>query len=81
MLIAALIETEALLKVIVASLAGVVGITLAFSLAITGAAGFDESRRDGRVASAGVFALLTLLALAACVAAVVFGRIVMTTKD
>jgi hypothetical protein len=79
--LATLVEWDALLKVVLFSLAGTVGVTAVFSLGIAGATGFAESRRDGRGGAALGFGLLALVALAACAAAVVFGIVVMTSKD
>ena len=80
-LAADLIDWEALFKVILASLIGTVGVTMAFSLAIVGATGVAESRRDGRPGAAIGFGVLAALALAVCVAAIVLGIVVMTQKD
>ena len=80
-MLASVIEWEALLKVILASLAATVGVTLAFSLAIVGATGLAESRRDGRRAAGVAFTVLAALGLLACAAAVVFGITLMVTKD
>ena len=76
----AIVDTSALLKVIVASLVAGIGVTAAFSLAIMGATQFTEMRRDGRGVEAAAFAGIALVALAASAAAVVFGLIVMTSK-
>ena len=80
MTLAAIIEWDALLDVVGASLLAVVGLTAACSLAIVGATGMIETRRDGRsVASVG-YAVLAGLALAACAAGVALGIVVMTAK-
>jgi hypothetical protein len=75
-----IVDTSALLKVVVASLVAGIGVTAAFSLAIMGATRFTEMRRDGRAVEAAAFAGVALVALAASAAAVVFGLIVMTSK-
>ena len=80
-MLATLVEWDALLKVVWASLAGTVGVTLAFSLAIVGWTGLAESRRNGRALAAGAFAVLGAIALLVCVAAVVFGITLMVSKD
>ncbi len=80
-MLATLIEWDALLKVIWMSLVATIGITMVFSFAIVGAAGFSESRRDGRRGAAVAFAVLAAVALTVCIAAVVFGLVVMTSKD
>ena len=81
MALATLVDWDALLKVVVASLAGAVGVTLVFSLAIVGVTGMTESRRDGRPRVAIVFAVLAILGFVACAAAVVFGIALMVSKD
>jgi hypothetical protein len=79
-LAATLVDTSALLKVVVAALAGGIGTTLAFSFVILGATRFAELRRDERPIEAAAFAALVAVALAASVAIVVFGLIVMSSK-
>jgi hypothetical protein len=79
--LATIVEWDALFKVIVASLAATVGVTLVFSLAIVGATGVAESRRDGRPVATVAFAALAVLGLLACAAAVVFGIALMVSKD
>ena len=76
----AIVDTDALLKVIAASLATGVGVTAAFSLAIAGVVRFSDLRRDGRPLAAGLFALAGTLALAGSLAAVVMGVLVMVRK-
>jgi cytochrome c biogenesis protein CcdA len=79
--LATVVDWDALLKVVLFSLAGTVGVTAVFSLGIAGATGFAESRRDGRQGAAVGFGLLAVIAMGICVAAVVFGIVVMTSKD
>ena len=76
----AIVETETLLEVIAYSVAAGVGVTLAFSLAIRGAAGFVDMSRDGRYPEAAAYGVLGALGLLACLGALAFGLIVMTTK-
>jgi hypothetical protein len=78
--LATLVDTAALAKVIVASLIAGIGITVAFALAILGTTRFTDMRQDARSIEAGAFALVGAVALAACIAAVVFGIVVMTSK-
>ena len=75
------VDVSALLKVVWMSLALGTGVTGAFSLAILGATRFAELRSDDRPLAAGAFAVLALAGLAVVAAAVVFGIIVMTSKD
>jgi hypothetical protein len=79
--LATVVDWDALLKVVLFSLGGTVGVAAVFSLGIAGATGFAESRRDGRAGAAVGFGLLALIAMGVCVAAVVFGIVVMTSKD
>jgi hypothetical protein len=78
---ASAVDWGALGEVVVASLVAGIGITFCFSLAIVGATRFSELRRDGRGGSALFYAALGLAGLAATVAAVVIGIVVMTTKS
>jgi hypothetical protein len=79
--LAALVDWSTLLKVVAFSLAGSVGVTAAFALGIAGVSGFVESRKSGSSGTAVGFALLAVLALGACIAAVVLGIVAMTSKD
>lgn len=78
--VAAIVEWGLLLKVIVVALVGGVGLTIAFSIAVAGAISFVDFRRDGRPLEAGAFALVALVALAACVVAIGFGIAVMIAR-
>ena len=80
-MLAAVVDTEALLDVIVASLAAGLLVTAAFSLAIMGAVRFADHRRENRMVQAGAFLLLVGVAVAVCLGSVAFGIVVMTTKD
>jgi hypothetical protein len=73
LLAAKLIDTHALLDVIWVSLAGAVGGTAAFSVAILGATHFVDMRREGRSVEAGMFAVVTGLALAIFLGGAVLG--------
>ena len=77
---AAIIDTDALLSVIVASLVAGVGVTMTFSLVILAATRSAELRRDGGRAGAAALAALSMLGVLVCVAAVVFGIQIMTSK-
>ena len=78
--VATVVETSALLQTIAASIIAGVGVTIAFSIGILGAARSADLARDGRRAASLSFATLAAVAMAACAAAVVIGIIVMTTK-
>ena len=75
------VEWGDLVEVVWASaLAGLV-VTFAYSLAIVGATRAMDLRRDGHTAAASAFVLLMVLGLAVTAAAIVFGIVVMTSKD
>lgn len=77
---ATIVETGNLLKTVIASLIAGVGVTAIFSVAIWGGARFADLSRGGRPLAAGAAAALGVLALAATLAAVAFGIVVMTSK-
>lgn len=74
---AAIVDWGALLKVVVVSLIGGVGLTAAFSVAVAGAVAFADFRREGRTLEAGAFALVALTAFLACLAAIAYGLALM----
>ena len=74
------VDWGALGKVVVASLIAGVGITFCFSIAITGATRFAELRRDQRSAGAFAYGVIGLAGLAATIAGIVIGIVVMTKK-
>jgi hypothetical protein len=80
MMLATIVDTQALLKTVIAAAAAGIGVTLVFSLAILGATRFAEMNRDGRPAAAAAFGAVALLGLAAAGATVVIGIIVMGSK-
>ena len=77
-LLATIVDWEALGETVLAAFVAGVGVTLTFSLAILGAVRVAEASRDGRRLEAGFFGALGLLALAATLAAIVFGIVIMT---
>jgi hypothetical protein len=79
-LLATIVDTDALGKVILYALIAGIGVTVSFSLTIVGATRFADMRREDRPLEAGLFAVLATIALALCVAAVVLGIVVMTSK-
>jgi hypothetical protein len=79
-MIPAVVETEELLQTALASVVAGVGITIVFSIAIWGAARFVDLSRDERPVAAGAAAAVGLLGLAASLAAVGAGIVVMTSK-
>jgi hypothetical protein len=79
-MLATIVDTQALLRTVVAAFVAGVGVTMIFSLAILGAARFADLSRDGRTAAAVAFGALAILALAAVATAVTIGIIVMVKK-
>ena len=77
----AIVDGEALLQVVWASLLAGVGVTGVFGIAIVGAARALDMSRAGNPAGAAVYGAIGMLAAAVVVAAIVFGIVVMTTKD
>jgi hypothetical protein len=76
-----IVDWNTLGKVVVASLAAGVGVTVVFSLAIVGAARFADMRRDGRSLEATGYAVLLAVSLAVVAAAVTLGIVVMAKKS
>ena len=76
-----IIDWDALLNVLWASVLGGVGVTAVFALAILGGTRAVYLRRDGHVLAAGAYGALMVIAGLVVVAAVVFGVVVMTAKD
>ena len=80
-LLGAIVDGEALLQVVWASLVAGVGVTGVFGVAIVGAARALDMSRDGNPAGAVIYGAIGLLAAAVVLAAIVFGIVVMTSKD
>ncbi len=79
-MIATLVEGEALLETVIASVVAGIGVTFVFSIAIWGVARFVDYSRDDRRLAAGAAGAVTVLALLATAAALVIGILVMTGK-
>ena len=75
------VEWDKVFQVVYSALGVALAVAIAFSVAVAGGTRFFEQRRDGASARAAVWALLAMLGLAVCVAAIVLGIVVMTTKD
>ena len=79
-MLASIVDTGALLKLLwTGALAGV-GVTAVFAIAIVGATRAVDMSRDGRPVEAAVFGIVGALALAVVAAAIVLGIVVMTQK-
>ena len=75
-----IVDTTTLLDLVGVSIVAAVGVTAAFSLAILGATRFSDLRRDGRAVEAVWFGVVTALALAACLGAIVYGIVEIQAK-
>ena len=78
---ATLIDVQVLWKLVASSLAGGIGVTLAFSVAIYGATRFVDLRRNGHSIAAGAFAALAAVALAGVAGAVVWAVSILSEKS
>ena len=75
------VDTKALLELVwVAPLAALVVMTT-FSVVIHGVARANDSRRAGRAAAATAYGVLAVVAAIVFAAAVLFGVVVITSKD
>ena len=79
-MIATIVDWGTIGKVVAWALVAGVGLCLAFSLTILGATRFADMRRDQRDVEAAAFGVLAVLGIAATLAALVLGIVVMTTK-
>jgi hypothetical protein len=79
-MLATIVETKDLLDTVAVSVVAGVGITVVFSVAVYGATRWADFNREERPAAAGASITLAIVALAACLAAMVLGIIVMTSK-
>ena len=79
-MIGAIVDVGDLIQVVWVSLAAGLGVTAAFAVAIVGASRAVELGRDGRAPEAGIFAIVGVVAVAAVVAAIVFGIVVLTAN-
>jgi hypothetical protein len=80
-MIATIVDTGALAKMIYASLLAGVGVAAVFSLTIYGVTRSTEKRRAGQGGVAAAFAALALVALIASLAAVVYGVYLVAHKS
>lgn len=80
-MIAALIDTTALLKMMYASLLAGVGVAVVFSLAVLGVTRSNEMRRAHRCTAATAYAVLAVVGLVPAAAIVVYGLILVTRKS
>ena len=74
-MIASIVDTDALLTVVWASLVAGVGVTAAFGFAILGGVQAQERGREGRVGAAAFFGAVGVLGAAGVIAAIVVGLV------
>jgi hypothetical protein len=74
----AIIDWDALLTVVWASLLAGVGVTAAFGFAILGGTRAVDLSRDGRVGEAALFGVVGVVGIALVIAAIAFGIVVLT---
>lgn len=79
-MIAAALTAGTMLGVIVSAVAAGLGVTVAFSTVIYCADRADELRRERRAGAAWAMSVAGVIALAACLALVVFGLILVVSK-
>lgn len=77
-MIASIVDTDALLTVVWASLVAGVGVTAAYGFAILGGVRALELGRAGRPGEAAVFAVIGVLGVTTTVGAIVFGIVVLS---
>jgi len=80
MMVATIVDTEALVESAAAAVLAGVGIAIAFSLAVYGAVRFAEARRGGGSLAAGAAAVLTIADLACCAAAITAGIVILVAE-
>jgi hypothetical protein len=75
-----MVETKELLQTVIASVVAGIGVTVAFSVAIWGAARFVDLSRSERPLAAAAAASVAALALTVTLAGVVVGVVAMMSK-
>ena len=76
-----IVDWEALFKVVYQALGAGLGVAVAFSIAVAGSTRFADEVRENRMTRAAAYGVVAVLGLAVCLAAVVLGIVVMTSKD
>ena len=79
-LLASVVDTDALLKSVAAAAVAGLGVSLIFSVALYGAVRFSDLSRDERPFAAALAAVVALVGAIAFVGAAVTGIVVMTQK-
>jgi uncharacterized membrane protein len=79
-MIAAILDARTLAKVVLYSLVSGVGVSAVFALGVSSVAGLADALRQRRTAVGALWALTAFVCLAASVAAIVLGIVVMASK-
>jgi hypothetical protein len=77
----AVVKASDIVEVVWVSLVAGVLVCFAYALVVLGTARSSDARRNGNSAAALAFGTLAVIALGACLAAVVFGVHIMLTKS
>ena len=77
----AAVEWDALLELVWVAPVAVLAVSVTYSLCIVGVARANDSRRSGRNGAATAYGVLAALAALAFAATVVFGVLIITSKD
>lgn len=77
LLVGAVVDVGALLETVLAATVAGLGVTITFSLAILGASGSVDARRNGQRLQAVAYAALAVLGVVATLAAIGFGLAIM----
>jgi hypothetical protein len=80
MILASLVDTGALWRVVIYSLVAGVGMTAVFSFGIVGLTRFDEARRGGRSGSGFAYAVLAAVCSLIVVGVVIEAIVIMARK-
>jgi hypothetical protein len=78
-MIASAVDGGKLLEVVSVALVASVGVSTLFSLAILGLTRISDRRQDGSAATLAAYGALAVLSLAGCVAAVIYGLVLLTS--
>lgn len=77
----AAVDTDALLELMWAAPLAVLTVTVAYGLVVNGVTRAAEARREGHAALAGAYAAVAIAGATLFFAAVVFGLVIMVSKD
>jgi hypothetical protein len=75
------VEWDKIFQVVYSALGVGLAVALAFSVAVAGGTRFAEERRDGANVRAAMWGVLAVAGFAVCLAAIVLGIVVMSTKS